>query len=134
MAEETTPIVGGCLCGAIRYEADQPPIYSGYCHCRICQKSLGNLFAAAVFFKRDDFRFISKEVAWYESSDHASRGFCAECGTPIIYQRDDREYTVIWIGTLDDPAEFEPQTHWWTESRISWVDIHANLPSGGWYS
>jgi len=92
---------------------------------------LGNLFAAAVFFKRDEFRFVSKEVALYKSSDHASRGFCADCGTPIIYQRNDREYVVIWIGTLDDPAEFEPQTHWHTDSKIPWVDIHANLPDGG---
>jgi hypothetical protein len=121
-------ITGGCLCGAVRYEADQPPYNAGYCHCRICQKSLGNLFGAAVFFKHADFRFVSKEPAWYASSDLVKRGFCANCGSPITYQRNDADILVIWIGTLDEPAAFEPRAHWWTDSKIPWVDIHANLP------
>ena len=128
MVKETTPITGGYLCGAIRYEADQPPIYSGYCHCRICQKSLGNLFGASVFFKHADVRFISKEPAWFSSSDIVKRGFCAECGSPIAYQRNDSDVFVIWIGTLDEPAAFEPQVHYWSESKIPWDDIQADLP------
>ena len=128
MENVSMPVTGGCLCGAIRYEADQPPYNAGYCHCRMCQKSLGNLFGASVFFKHADFRFVSKEPAWYESSDLVKRGFCADCGSPITYQRSDADFLVIWIGTLDEPAAFEPRAHWWTDSKIPWVDIHANLP------
>ncbi len=78
MENVTMPITGGCLCGAIRYEADELPYEAGYCHCRSCQKSLGNLFGASVFFKHADVRFISKEPAWFSSSDIVKRGFCAE--------------------------------------------------------
>ena len=128
MGNVSLPVTGGCLCGAVRYEADKPPFKAGYCHCRMCQKSLGNLFGAFVSFKPADFRFVSKEPAWYESSDVVKRGFCANCGSPIIYQRNDADFLVIWIGTLDEPDAFEPQAHVWTESKISWVDIQANLP------
>ncbi len=128
MGNVSMPVTGGCLCGAIRYEADQPPYNAGYCHCRMCQRSLGNLFAAAVFFKNADFRFVTKEPAWYASSDLVKRGFCRDCGSPIAFQRNDLDSLVIWIGTLDEPAAFEPRAHFFTESKIPWVDIHANLP------
>jgi hypothetical protein len=128
MPESTSKITGGCLCGAIRYEADKPPYEAGYCHCRTCQKSLGNLFGASVFFKHGDVRFISKEPTWYTSSDIVKRGFCAECGSPIAYQRNDSDVFVIWIGTLDEPGAFEPQAHYWSESKIPWDDIQAGLP------
>jgi hypothetical protein len=59
------------------------------------------------------------------------RGFCADCGSPIVYQPDEVDFVTIWIGTLDEPAAFEPRAHWHTESKISWVDIHPNLPDRG---
>ncbi len=38
MSDKTMPITGGCMCGAVRYEATEPPQEVGYCHCRMCQK------------------------------------------------------------------------------------------------
>ena len=33
-------VEGGCLCGAIRYSFQLAPYGVGYCHCRLCQRSL----------------------------------------------------------------------------------------------
>lgn len=129
MTTNNDKITGGCLCGALRYEADQAPFDAGYCHCRMCQKSLGGLFGAWVFINHADFRFVSGEPAWYRSSETVKRGHCGDCGSPIIYQPDGIDFATIWIGTLDEPAQFEPGSHWHTESRIPWVDIHAGLPT-----
>ena len=41
------PWTGGCLCGAVRYEAAEAPRRIGYCHCRMCQKAGGAPFAVA---------------------------------------------------------------------------------------
>jgi hypothetical protein len=128
MAKQGDKITGGCLCRNMRYEIDQAPFEAGYCHCDMCKKGLGNLFGAWVFVKHEDFRFVKGELSWYQSTKRVKRGFCANCGSPMIFQPDDVDIVTIWMGTLDDPAAFEPEAHWWTESKISWVDVHENLP------
>ena len=131
MIDQGEPIQGGCLCRAVRYAASTQPFETGFCHCRMCQKGLGNLFGAWAFFKHSEFRFVSGEPNWYRSSDQAKRGFCATCGSPIAYQAYGADFIAIWLGTLNDPAAHEPQAHWWTDSKISWVDILAELPDVG---
>jgi hypothetical protein len=37
----TMPYVGGCACGAIRYETSSKPIFENHCQCRDCQKRSG---------------------------------------------------------------------------------------------
>ena len=32
---------GGCHCGSLRYRVDGPVKWGTYCHCRICQLTLG---------------------------------------------------------------------------------------------
>jgi hypothetical protein len=136
MPTNANKIIGGCLCGAIRFEADQAPFDTGYCHCRMCQKGLGALFGAWVFFNNADFRYTTREPQWHWSSKTVRRGFCPDCGSPITYRPDDVDFddvdfTTIWIGTLDEPHRFKPKAHWHTESKIPWVDIHPNLPDNG---
>ena len=129
MAKQADKITGGCLCQNLRYEIDKPPFEAGYCHCDMCKKALGGLFGAWVFVKPSDFRFIKGELHWYQSTKRVKRGFCTNCGSPMIFQPNDVDIVTIWMGTLDDPAAFEPEAHWWAESKIHWVDIHKQLPT-----
>ncbi len=118
---------GGCLCGAVRYEAASAPFRAGYCHCRHCQRALGNLFGPSVSFKHEDFQFTKGALKWWKGP-LADRGFCQECGSPIAFQYRGAGHITIWVGSLDHPEDFEPEAHWGIESRLSWVDIHADLP------
>lgn len=120
-------IEGGCLCGAVRYRAAQPPFRAGYCHCRQCQQSLGNLFGPSVMFHHTDFIFTRGEPKWWEG-ELANRGFCRECGSPIAFQYKGASHITIWVGSLDDPESFRPEAHWGVESRLPWVQIHSELP------
>lgn len=43
-----SPITGGCLCGAVRYEVSAKPISGFNCNCRSCQKALGAPYLAAM--------------------------------------------------------------------------------------
>jgi hypothetical protein len=121
-------ITGGCLCGAIRWEADQAPFRAGICHCRECQRSLGNLFGPSLMFKHDAFQFVKGEPKWYQGS-LANRGFCSDCGSPIAFQYRGAKHITIWVGSLDRTDDFQPQAHWGVESKVPWVDILPDLPA-----
>jgi hypothetical protein len=44
MNDGTKRHTGGCLCGALRYEAEGEPLYAGYCYCTDRQKASGSGF------------------------------------------------------------------------------------------
>ena len=76
---------GGCLCGAVRYEASEPPQKSGYCHCRMCQKVSGAPCTVGVYFAKQVFRITRGQPTIYRSSNVAERGFCRSCGSQLLY-------------------------------------------------
>jgi hypothetical protein len=41
-------IVGGCLCGDVRYEGEAEPLLTAVCHCRDCQKHTSSAFSVLV--------------------------------------------------------------------------------------
>ena len=130
MSETPANISGGCLCQSVRYRADHLPSTVGYCHCRMCQRSLGNTFGTWAAFNTSGFKHVGKEPRWYRSSDIAARCFCETCGSPIAYLPDDSDTIYVWLGTLDQAYAFKPQKHFHTESRIPWADQQSDLPGG----
>jgi hypothetical protein len=51
MNDEVKHYTGGCLCGALRYEAVGEPLGSGHCYCGDCRKASGSGFVAFMGFK-----------------------------------------------------------------------------------
>ena len=47
-----TDMIGGCVCGNLRYAADTEPIFSAVCHCKTCQKQTGTAFRIVVAVPR----------------------------------------------------------------------------------
>ncbi len=125
-------ITGGCLCGAVRFEIDQPPIDTNYCHCRMCQQFTGAPVVAATTFPRDAVRFTHGEPKYYKSSLIAERGFCGDCGSGLVYSPIVARWS-DWLGiftaSLDNAADFAPAWHLGVESQmIPWLDLHDDLP------
>jgi hypothetical protein len=122
-------VTGGCLCGAVRYEASVAPAGAAYCHCRMCQRSLGNVFGAFAGFPTKSFRFTRGRPKRYQSSPIARRGFCARCGSPLTCESlDHPEQIVVTIGSLDDPGRIAPRAHWGIESQVRWYKPADKLP------
>ena len=122
---------GGCLCGALRYEARGEPLYAGYCYCADCRKASGSAFmpfmgfaGTAVCFSGQTRMFVSKAA----SGGDSVRNFCPVCGS-IVFGGEvgkDDEFT-IYAGSLDDPSFFRPTSAIFTRDRPAWAVIPPGL-------
>ena len=97
-------IVGGCLCGAIRYQVDGELSRAGSCHCSMCRNWTGGPMQAAqagsVTFRGE------QHIKRYASSEWAERGFCSECGTSLFYCLKEPQMYMLATGCFDDAEQF----------------------------
>jgi hypothetical protein len=122
---------GGCQCGAVRYRAAKAPAEPHLCHCRMCQKAAGNYFMPLGGVAHEDFEITRGEVSWFHSSDVVRRGFCALCGTPLIYETIGAAHVAITLGSLDRPEDVQPIAHSDAYARMPWFAALFRLPEEG---
>jgi hypothetical protein len=120
---------GGCQCGAVRFHAARRVLKAHVCHCRMCQKAVGNLFATLVPVASADLRWTRGAPAEFFSSDHVTRGFCAACGTPLYYGYDGG-YSLT-IGAFDTPKRIKLRHESGMEGRLPQVDQLGHIPDIG---
>ncbi len=128
MADTSEHLTGGCLCGAIRYACTELPCDVHYCHCRLCQKAFGNVFAVFGSLPRTAFYFTRGTPQFYRSTPYAERGFCRDCGTPLTFAYLRSDWIAVAIGSLDRPNAVRPEMHWGIESQVPWLILHDGLP------
>lgn len=122
-------VTGGCQCGAVRYRATAMLNNAHVCHCRMCQKAVGNLFAALVAAPRDALSWTRGKPATFQSSDAVARGYCRDCGTPLFYDYVAGDRVNLTMGSLDDPARFPPRVQAGPESRMPWFAQLCTIPT-----
>jgi hypothetical protein len=120
------PFEGGCACGRIRYRCDAEPIYHLICHCRDCQRASGSAFATVVFVPSDSFKLAGDEPHYHtvrsDSGSPMQRGFCRECGSPLLIKKPERPYlTLLQAASLDDPELFKPALEIFTSRAQHWT-------------
>ncbi|TQV70727.1 GFA family protein [Exilibacterium tricleocarpae] len=120
---------GGCLCGALRYQAERVPVTTGYCHCSLCRRSTGAPVVAFASFPIDGFTYTRGTPSIYRSSPTGRREFCNQCGTQIAYRDlDDPETVDVNSGTLDNIEHVEPTHHIFTADGVRWLNLGDHLP------
>lgn len=122
---------GGCQCGRVRYRSAVHIDNAHICCCRMCQKAVGNAFAALIAAPESELKWLNEEPARFASSEVADRGFCRHCGTPLFYQARGSGRVNLTIGSLDSPEDFAPKEQIGTEGKVSWCDLLPTLPDGG---
>ena len=138
MSDSNKHYTGGCLCGALRYEAEGEPRFAGHCYCADCRKASGSGFIPFMGFAGSAVRF-SGETRQFRSKaatgGDAVRNFCPVCGSLVFggeVGKDDSH--TIYAGSLDDPTLFSPRVAIFARDRPSWavmptgVEIFDGLP------
>lgn len=118
---------GGCQCGRVRFSAEIADDDAYLCHCRMCQRSSGNVSLAMKNVRKADVRW-EHEPDYYRSSPIARRGFCSNCGTSLTFEFPDSDNMDLIVGSFDDPSRFRPTRHFGIESaHRAWFDV-TGLP------
>jgi hypothetical protein len=130
MQESKVTITGGCLCGALRYEAQGEPLYAGHCYCTDCQKVSGSAFIPFMGFSAGALKFSGASkpfVCKAFNGGDATRNFCPICNSLVFggVVGESDSFT-IYAGSLDDKSRFHPQIAIFARSRPAW----APLPEG----
>jgi hypothetical protein len=120
---------GGCLCGAVRYEATGPLTSVTYCHCSRCRRWHGH-FGAYCAVDREHFRITqSRGLKWHTGlSADIRRGFCAECGSSVLFDEAGLPKMSICAGTLDAPSGTREKAHIYVASKGDYYEVADDLP------
>ena len=121
-----TTHTGGCQCGAVRFKVDGDLHDCSICHCRMCQKAFGAYYAPLVSTRGATLTWTRGTRKTFRSSNYATRGFCADCGTPLSFEAPDG--IALAAGAFDDPAGLPPHVQFGTENKIDFVDRLHTLP------
>ena len=131
MTDEGETYTGGCLCGAVRYEAKGEPLYCGHCYCGDCRKASGSGFVPFMGFAASAVRFSGETRVFTTRAANggaADRNFCPVCGGlvfgGIVGQV---EQHTIYAGTLDDPSRFHPTMAIFNRGRPDWAVVPPGL-------
>ena len=124
-------VSGGCQCGTVRYHTSEMLDNAHLCHCRMCQKAVGNIFAALVAAPREALVWTRGTPARFRSSEHVDRGFCRDCGTPLFYDDTEAARINLTIGSLDHPELFPPHANTGQEGQVPWFASVTAIDNAG---
>jgi hypothetical protein len=128
-----TTMTGQCLCGAVRYRATGPTVFSGVCHCTNCQRATGSAFSVVAAVPTDSLTIegaVSTYVGKGDSGNPVTRRFCPVCGSPLTSEAAVMAgITMIEVGTLDHPGDVAPGAHIYCDSKITWVPLPDGVPT-----
>ena len=123
---------GGCACGAIRYEISADPVMSVQCQCRDCQRATGSGHLSAMAFPAAAVALTGTpkfHTSRGDSGNTVDRGFCPDCGSPVIWKFSRNPGMVaIVAGSLDDPSRFAPQVVFFASRGHAWDLLDPKLP------
>ena len=122
---------GGCLCGAVRFEAEGQPVVVAHCHCEACQRGSGAGHSTGAMFPVSCVR-LTGNVSEYQyradNGNEVTKVFCPSCGSSILGRNTGtKDHVTIALGTLDDSTTFEPQVVVFARNRKPWDTMDQDL-------
>jgi hypothetical protein len=138
----STPALGNCQCGALKYEVAAKPFVQYTCHCSECQKLTSSAFSLCVQVPAECVTILKGQpksrTRVADSGNQLTTWFCADCGSALIAQNSARpKLRTIFAGTLEHPQEVDVDAHIWLHSKLPWVQVpegHRQFAQAGDWS
>ncbi len=129
---QSNPLQGSCLCGAVRYEVDRLEPRMAHCHCIMCRKFHGAAHSTYGEAKVENFRWIQGEdqLKVFIADNNTTRRFCSNCGSSMTFapSSDGEGLVEFSLGTLDTPIVERPDAHVFMNFKASWSEENDSLP------
>lgn len=111
---------GECLCGAVKFEINQPLGNVYQCHCSLCRKVSGSHANSATLLKQEHFNWLSGQsfIRSYQKSTGFRSDFCVNCGSVLPNPIKNSDLMWIPMGLLEDDKSLN-------QSGIT-VKLHEN--------
>jgi hypothetical protein len=120
---------GGCMCGAVRYEASGEPFNATLCHCVDCRRASGAPALAWFSVRRDTLHWTRGSPARNASSPGVERLFCGQCGTQLTWDGAGAPGEIdVTVCSLDDPEAVAPADHTFASQQLRWLHLADTLP------
>jgi hypothetical protein len=122
-------LVGGCACGAVRYEVHGEPFHRTLCHCNDCRRAAGAPAVAWFSVRPQALRWVCGRPRWRRSSLPVERAFCPDCGTQLAYRHAGFPDAIdVTTCSLDDPDRAAPLDHTRAAHRMRWLHLADDWP------
>ena len=135
-ATRGTATRGACLCGAVRYTLAPPYRWLAHCHCAMCRKQHGALFATGLGVARACFEWLSGEadVVHYRATAVFERPFCRHCGSKVPAAAHLPDVLNVPAGNLEGDFGVRPDKHLFVKAKSPSDRITDRLPQFDAYS
>jgi hypothetical protein len=124
--EPDIPLLGGCGCGAVRFEVTERLESANYCHCTRCQRRSGTAASANARPRPGSFRVIEGEDrlrAWKPQGGF-EKWFCAQCGSALFSSDpSDSQRVAIRLGAFDGDPGIRPSVRQFVAYAAPWEAI-----------
>ena len=124
---------GGCDCRAVRYRMSRAPLFVNCCHCRWCQRETGSAFVLNALIESENVTLLNGKVELVDTPSHSGGGQriarCPQCRIALWSHYGGIEaLSFMRVGTFDEPDNFPPDIHIFTQSKQPWVVLAPDKP------
>jgi hypothetical protein len=114
------------MCGEVRFEVTELPVFVGYCHCARCRRRTGTAASVSARIVPGSLRVLSGEelIDAYEPADGYAKAFCSRCGSALWSRHpDDPEVVAVRLGAFDGDPGVRASYRQFTAYAAPWEEI-----------
>ena len=124
-------LTGGCICGQVKYQIIDKPLFTQACHCKDCKVLTGSSYVVNSSILENTL-IVEGEVSSTElkagSGASYKTYFCTKCGTYVYADYDSAVGRLtVRTKTLDNAEKFPPQVHIFTKDKDPWLNLSEDV-------